>query len=443
MKTHPAAISKVIDGSIADEMGIEPGDILLSVNGRSVADVFEYRFLCASEELVIEIEKKSSEIWELEIEKDPDEDIGMEFVNPLLSEEKHCRNHCIFCFIDQLPPEMRESLYFKDDDARLSFLTGNYVTLTNMDDEEMEKIISYRLSPINVSVHTTNPQLRCKMLNNRHAGDILTKIRKLIESGLTVNTQIVLCRDWNDGDELDRTMADLLSLYPGVASLCVVPVGMTRFRDGLAPLRPFDQRSAQEVIEQLRKVQHKMFEHNQSRVAYASDEFFLTAGISIPDYDEYEDFPQLENGVGMIALMKKEIENRLQEIKSRNNGKILLKNKNTISIATGISAGNFIIEMSEKIMENIDITINVFPVENHFFGESVTVAGLLTGRDLIDGLKDHFLGDILVIPQCMLRSGERVFLDDLTVEDVESALHMRIAVSGNNGEDFIRTVTQF
>ncbi|NTV90876.1 MAG: DUF512 domain-containing protein, partial [Clostridiales bacterium] len=309
-------INEVQRGSIAEEAGIEAGDILLTINGQTVEDVFDYRLLIAEEKLVVELEKKDGELWEIDVDKDEYEDLGLEFEDSLMDDAKSCSNKCVFCFIDQLPKGMRETMYFKDDDSRLSFLSGNYVTLTNMKDEDIDRIIRYRMSPINISVHTTNPELRIKMLGNRFAGDILDKVKKLSDAGITVNTQIVLCNGINDGSELDRTISDLASLYPGVFSTSIVPVGITKWREGLHELVPHDSGSAARVIDQVGKWQKKLLAEMGSRAVYLADEFYIMAGAELPSCDEYEDFPQIENGVGMVTLLQEEFNIRLEEYES-------------------------------------------------------------------------------------------------------------------------------
>ncbi len=317
-------------GSIAEEAGVEAGDFLLSINKQNIKDIFDYRYYQASEELLLEIEKPDGEIWEIEVEKDEIEDLGLEFEDSLIDVAKSCTNKCIFCFIDQLPKGMRETVYFKDDDSRLSFLTGNYVTLTNIKNEELERIIHYRMSPINVSVHTTNPDLRKFMLGNRFAGDVMDKIKMLTDNGIEVNCQIVLCRDINDKDELDKTIGDLCQLYPAINSVSIVPVGITKHRENLFELKPFDMESSANVIKQVHKWQNKLLKEKVSRVIYLSDEFYINAGIDIPKYKEYEGFPQIENGVGMVALLRQEVKEALKNKKNHINS---IQRK--VSIVTG------------------------------------------------------------------------------------------------------------
>lgn len=435
MKNNSMTVQNVLAGSIAEEAGIEKGDVLLSVNGEKVKDVFDYRFLVTEEKLQLEIEKSSGEIWDIDIEKDEYEDLGLEFENPLMDDMKSCSNKCIFCFIDQLPKGMRETLYFKDDDSRMSFLAGNYVTLTNMKDEELDRIIKYRMSPINISVHTTNPELRAFMLNNRFAGNVLERIKKLTDSGITVNCQIVLCRGINDGKELDRSINDLTGLSPGVKSISVVPVGLTKYREGLYKLVPYDKGSSLEVIRQVEGWQKRLINEHGSRIVYLADEFYIMAEIEIPEFGAYEDFPQIENGVGLIAFFKHEFDESLK--KTRKKKPVNRK----VSIATGVSSYKYIKEMADILERRFPgLQANVYEIRNKFFGENVTVTGLLTGGDLISQLKGMELGDELLLCRCMLKAGEEVFLDDVTVGMLESALETKVVIVENSGKDFIRKV---
>ena len=453
MKEHIIPVKSVLPGSIAEEAGIEAGDAILSVNGEKIRDVFDYQFLITEENLMLEIIKPNGELWEIEIEKDEYEDLGIEFENSMLDDARSCNNKCIFCFIDQLPKGMRDTLYFKDDDSRLSFFMGNYVTLTNMSFDDIDRIIKYRMTPINVSVHTTSPDLRVFMLKNKNAGDVLKKIRKLIDGGIEVNCQIVLCRDINDEEELDRSINELGSLYPGIKSISVVPVGITKYREGLSYLKPYDTESSAKVIAQIEGWQKEFKDRFGSRVVYIADEFYIMAGRKIPDYEEYEDFPQIENGVGLIAQFKKEFEEvfeqldyasskddkneKTEKIKNTQNLPIEIEPRR-ISIATGVSPYLYIKEMAEILKNRYkNLNINIYKIENNFFGKNVTVTGLLTGQDIIEQLKDKELGDELLLSRSMLRSGEEVLLDDYTINDIEKKLKVKIRVVENNGKDFI------
>jgi putative radical SAM enzyme (TIGR03279 family) len=438
--TNRIVISAVLQDSAAQDAGIEPGDLLLSVNGQQVQDIFDYRFLTTDSDLLVEVEKSSGEIWEIEIDKDEYEDLGLEFDDPLISEAKSCTNKCVFCFIDQLPKGMRDTVYFKDDDSRLSFLSGNYITLTNLKAGELERIIRYRMTPVNVSVHTTNPELRCAMLGNRFAGDVLDKIRTLTDGGITVNAQIVLCKGLNDGAELDRTIGDLSCLYPGVASISVVPVGLTKWREGLYRLEPFDERVSSVVLEQVGGWQKKLLKQTGSRLVYLADEFYIKAGAGLPDWEEYELFPQIENGVGLMSMLIHEFHNYL-----RRHGRKLDKHCSkldgirSVSIATGICAYQFIKQLAlvlEKRYNNLKIS--VYPIKNGYFGENVTVTGLLTGGDLYAQLTYQELGSELLISRSMLKSGEELFLDDYTVKALETRLGHKVAIVENDGEDLIK-----
>lgn len=439
---HKIRISAIQSGSIAEELGIEAGDLLLSINGCEIKDIFDYRYHIADSEISVEIEKKNGDVWQLEIEKDEAEDLGLEFENSLIDEEKSCRNKCIFCFIDQLPKGMRDTLYFKDDDARLSFLFGNYITMTNLSDSEIDRIIRYRMSPVNISVHTTNPELRKKMLNNRFAGDVLEKIRRFTSNGITVNTQIVLCPDVNDGKELDRTIEDLTNLHPYLHSISVVPVGLTKFREGLYQLRPFDKEMAQNVVEQVESWQNKLLGKFNSRIVYLADEFYILAGRSIPPYHDYEDFPQIENGVGMVASFIQEFDDAIKEITYRSaDSHIDIKFKK-VSIATGMLVYNHIRDIAERIEKELGVKVLVYPVENTFFGKNITVTGLLTGYDLMRELKGKDLGERLLLSRNMFRAGTGVMLDDVTCDELEDKLGVKIQIVDNCGQALIDALVQ-
>lgn len=435
-KRHEHKIKEVVPGSIADELEIEAGDILLSIDEQPVRDVFDYRYLSGDEEVTLLIRKPSGEEWELEIEKDAQEDLGLVFEEGLMDSYRSCRNKCVFCFIDQMPPGMRETLYFKDDDARLSFLQGNYITLTNLSGEDMERILFYKLSPINISVHTTNPELRCKMLNNRFAGEALEKIRRFYDAGLEMNGQIVLCKGYNDGEELERTIHDLTAYLPLMQSVSVVPVGMTKYRDGLAELEPFEREDAVRVLETVSKWQEIIYKHFGTRMLHASDEWYLLAGLPFPPEDAYEGYPQIENGVGMVRSLTEEVDAFLSECKGDSR-----QRKRTL--ATGVLAAPVIREQVAKIQRKYpQIEAEVVPVVNHFFGERITVAGLLTGTDIIGQLKGKELGDYLLLPEVLLKSGEDVLLDDLHISDIEKALQTRVRIVKSDGEALVRAVIE-
>lgn len=425
-------IEKVHKGSIGDELDIEAGDILVSINNNKVKDIIDYKFLMSDEYIEVEIEKKNGEIWQLEIEKEFDEDLGIEFTNPLIDRARSCRNKCIFCFIDQLPPNMRETLYFKDDDSRLSFLQGNFITLTNMSDEEIDRIIAYRLSPINISVHTTNPNLRVKMLNNKNAGKIFSILKRFKEAELKVNCQIVLVSGVNDGIELERTLKDLSSLYPSVKSVAVVPVGITKYREGLHKLEPFNKETSEELLSLIEKAQNKFLNNMGTRFVFASDEFYAMTNRILPSYDEYEGFPQLENGVGLMKSFEYEVDKELENIKEE---KIL--NKKYI-IATGTLANRFMNKIKDKVKEKFKgLRLDVIPIDNNFFGKTITVSGLITGQDIIEQLRDFKDIDGIIIPKSMLRQDSDIFLDDLTVKDIENRLMVKIIPIEVSGREFI------
>lgn len=428
-------ISKVLQGSIAEEMEIEKGDVLLTINGKPVKDIIDYLFMISDEYLELEIRKPDGQIWVLEIEKDYDEELGLEFRHPIMDHARNCRNKCVFCFIDQLPEGMRETLYFKDDDSRLSFLQGNFVTLTNVSEEELQRMVDYNISPINVSIHTTNPQLRVKMLGNKNAGQVYERLKLLGEHRVEMNGQIVLCPGFNDGPELDRTLKDLHDLPGGLNSVAIVPIGLTKFRKGLAPVSGYNKKMAQAVIDQVEKWQSYFLEKRGTRFVFLSDEFYVLAEQSRPDYEAYEGFVQIENGVGLMTKLEHEIYDAMDEyvvdgIQSRH-----------VSIATGTSAFEFIKDISEKTMEKYkSCRIDVHRITNHFFGESITVAGLITGQDLLGQLKGKSLGDALIIPKSMLKSGEPVFLDDMTIEELEKALNVTVTPIEVSGLAFLSNV---
>ena len=434
MKKKKHKISKVLPGSIGEELELEPGDVLAEINHQAVEDVFDYRYLMNDEYIELLIEKANGEIWELEVEKDYDEDLGIEFENGLMDDYRSCSNHCMFCFIDQMPPGMRETLYFKDDDSRLSFLQGNYVTLTNMSQEDIQRVIKYHLSPINVSFQAMNPKLRCKMLHNRFAGDALKKVDQLYEAGITMNGQIVLCKGVNDGEELEYSLEKLSAYAPVLQSVSVVPVGLTKFRDGLYPLESFEREDAIKVLEQIHRWQRKMYKEHGIHFIHASDEWYILAGLELPEEERYDGYLQLENGVGMLRLLDTEVrlavEKRMGDEKPR-----------SITVATGKLAAPYIEKCLEKISTKYpNLEYEVITIRNNFFGEKITVSGLITGTDLKEQLSNRKLGERVLIPCNMLRSGENVFLDDLTVDDVSKAIGREIVIVEEDGEDLVSSV---
>ena len=428
-RKHEHIVENVEKDSIAEELGIEPGDRLLSINGQEIEDIFDYQYYVEDGELLLLIEKPDREQWELEIEKDPDESLGIGFGAGLMDEYRSCCNRCIFCFIDQMPPGMRDTLYFKDDDSRLSFLQGNYVTLTNMSEHDIDRIIRYRLEPINISFQTTNPDLRCRMLHNRFAGDALKKVDLLYQGGIEMNGQIVLCKGVNDGEELERSIRDLTGYLPLLRSVSVVPVGLTRFRDGLYPLDPFTKEDAQKVLEVIHRWQKKIYDEYGLHFIHAGDEWYLLAEEEVPEEDRYDGYLQLENGVGMLRLLFNEFDERLAEMKGDDRIREL-------SAATGKLAFPYIKRMAERIEEKYPgVKIHVYCIRNDFFGERITVSGLVTGQDIMAQLKGKELGSTLLLPCNMLKADEDVFLDDLTVKDVSDALQVRIDIVKSSGRD--------
>ncbi len=434
-------IKAVQEGSIAQEMEIEAGDRLLSVNGEAVEDVFDYQYLMQDEYVEVSVLKPSGEEWVLEIEKEYGEDLGVEFENGLMDEYRSCQNKCIFCFIDQMPKGMRPTLYFKDDDSRLSFLQGNYVTLTNLSEHDVERIIRYRLSPINISFQTTNPQLRCMMLHNRFAGESLKKADRFYEAGIEMNGQIVLCKGINDGAELERTLSDLEKYLPHLRSVSVVPVGLTRFREGLYPLEPFTKEDAVGVLETVRRFQDRIYPEYGLHFVHASDEWYLLAGQELPAEETYDGYLQLENGVGMLRLLLDEFEASLAELLESGAPERWKGRRREISAVTGRISYPYIRRMADRMEEIFaGLSVHIWPIRNDFFGESITVTGLLTGQDIIAQLKGKRLGDALLLPQNLLRSQETVLLDDCTAEDIGNALQVPVDVVKSSGYDFTRRI---
>ena len=436
-KKNKHIVEKVLPGSIAEEMEIIPGDALLEINGHKIEDIFDYQYYTQDDYIEVLVRKPSGEEWLLEIDKGYDEDLGITFENGLMDDYRSCHNKCIFCFIDQMPKGMRDTLYFKDDDSRLSFLQGNYVTLTNMSDEDVDRIIRYNLSPINVSFQTTNPELRCRMLNNRFAGQALEKAWKLAQAGIIMNGQIVLCKGVNDGAELDRSIRDLSAYLPNLESVSVVPVGLSKYRDGLYPLEPFTKEDAQDVLRIIHGWQNKIYPEYGTHFVHASDEWYILAEEELPQEEQYDGYLQLENGVGMLRLLLDEFAEAMEE--DRINGR--QARAKHITLATGRLAYRFIKQMAMQMEERYEgLQIDVIAIRNDFFGEMITVSGLLTGQDIMAQLKDRDLGEKLLLPQNVLKSGEPVFLDDYTLDDIEKALQVRIDIVKSSGRDFIEAI---
>ncbi|MCX7902984.1 MAG: DUF512 domain-containing protein [Caloramator sp.] len=433
MKKEGLVIKDVTFNSIAQEVGIEAGDILLKINGVKVKDILEYKFLIADDFLNLVIKKNYGEEWEIEIEKDYDEDLGLEIIDPALEHPKRCHNKCIFCFIDQLPPNLRETLYFKDDDSMLSFLQGNFITLTNLKDEELDRIIKYRISPINVSVHTTNPTLRVKMLNNKRAAEINRQLKKLAEGGISINCQIVLCYGINDKEELINTLEDLKRLYPNVQNVAIVPVGITKYRENLYNIEGYDARKSLELIEYLKPLQEKYQRELGTPFARLADEFYVMAGVELPEYEHYGDFEQLEDGIGMIRFFERNIMEDLKALNFDGKGKRL-------AFITGESFFRYLDNISKLIAERFNLNIKVYKVYNEFFGEMITVAGLLTGKDIIKQLKNLIKEDYIVIPNNMLKADEDIFLDDISLSDLEKELNVKAIKVKYTGEDLLEKI---
>ena len=433
-KQNKHVIAIVQDGSIAQELELVPGDILLTVNGQPVEDIFDYRYLMNEEFVVLEVEKANGEIWELEVEKEYEEDLGITFEKDLMDDYRSCSNHCIFCFIDQMPPGMRDTLYFKDDDSRLSFIQGNYVTLTNMSDHDIDRIIRYHLEPINISIQTMNPELRCKMLHNRFAGDALMKLQKLYDAGITMNGQIVLCKGVNDGKELDDSIRKMSAYAPVLQSVSVVPVGLTKFREGLYPMEQFQKEDALEVLEIIHSWQKKMMDQYGIHFIHASDEWYILAGKDLPMEESYDGYLQLENGVGMLRLLGEEVK---EAVAGRTGDDRRIK---AVS-ATGALAAPFIKKYMEMIHEKFpNVDVDVISIRNEFFGETITVSGLITGQDLIRQLSGRDLGEKLLLPCNMLKNEEDIFLDDISVEELSRKLNVEIVIVDEGGSDLVSAV---
>lgn len=431
INTDKNIIENIIKDSIADELGLEVGDEILSINGENIKDIIDYKYLISDEYIELEIKKLNGELISFEIEKDFYEDLGIEFSNPLIDEAKRCSNNCVFCFIDQLPPNMRQTLYFKDDDSRLSFLQGNFITLTNMKEEDIERIIKYRISPINVSVHTTNPELRKKMLRNINASKIMDILKRFDEAHIEVNCQIVCIPDINDKEELDRTVRDLYELKNSVSSLAIVPVGITKYRENLPDLKPFDRQRSIEIIEQVHKLQKEFLEKSNTRFVFLGDEFYILAGMDIPEDEEYEGYPQIENGVGLVRNFSEEINEELKNYQISNN-------EGEVTLVTGELAKEFMEDIKSRVLKKLpNYKINVRAIKNDFFGRTITVAGLVTGIDIIKQV-DKMDYKNLMIPDCMLRANTDYFLDDTTLGELENKLNRKVFVTKVDGKDFLK-----
>ncbi len=424
-------ISEIVKGSIAEKKKIGAGDTLISINGNEINDVLDYRFYINDTKLLLSLKTADEKSRLAVVHKDEFEDIGLEFETYLMDKQRSCKNKCIFCFIDQLPKGLRKSLYFKDDDSRLSFLFGNYITLTNLTDSEAERIIKMHISPVNISVQTMNPDLRVKMMANPKAGESLKYLHKFAKAELAINTQLVLCPGINDGQELERSLDELGALYPSVQSIASVPVGLSDHREGLYQIEPYTKETAREVIGIIDKFNKRFKEEHGEIIAYAADEFYLKAELPMPDADYYNGFPQLENGVGMWALLESEFSDALNECKTES-----LERKATI--VTGKAAYPLISLLAKKACDRIKgLQINVVAAENKLLGKMITVSGLLCGKDIASALEGKNLGDELIIPPNCLRSEGDMFLDDMTVEDLSEILNIKITQNGSSGEELL------
>ena len=422
-------IASVDPHSPARKAGVRPGEKLTHINGHPIVDVLDYKFYAYDPRLELTLTDPEGNSRTLRLRKEEGEDLGLNFETYLMDKARSCANKCIFCFVDQMPPGMRDTLYFKDDDARLSFLMGNYMTLTNLSRREIQRIMDLRISPINISVHATDPELRSAMLKNPRAGECLEVMKQFAQAGIEMNCQIVACPGVNDGPALERTLDDLSGLYPAVTSVAVVPVGVTKYREGLCRIEPYTREQAAALLDQVEQFAAAFLEKQGTSLAWCSDEFYLIAGRPLPEKAYYEDMDQLENGVGMLRLLLHQAELALED-----EGQTEVA---PFSVATGLSAAPFVQEIVDKIRKKCgNIKGMVYPIVNRFFGETITVSGLITGTDLIEQLRGRELGKRLLIPDNMLRAGERVFLDDVTVEQLEEALGVAvIPVPADSGFD--------
>ena len=435
-KIKMVRITDVLPHSRAEKAGIAPEDILISINGKEIRDVLDYRFYLAEKKVKL-VFKRGEELMETVIIKKEYDDIGLDFETPLMDKKRSCENKCVFCFIDQLPSGMRETLYFKDDDSRLSFLHGNYVTLTNMRDADIDRIIDMHISPVNVSVHTTNPELRCKMMHNKRAGEVLSYLRRFADANINICAQIVLCKGINDGSELDRTLHDLMELRPALQSVAIVPSGLTKFRDGLYPLDAFTKEDARAVISQINTYGEWCLSQFGTRLFFPADEFYIKAELPLPSDEFYEDYSQIENGVGMLTDMQTCIDIELEDISPYAD----FSAPRCVSIATGYAAYEHICTIAKKL-ENAfcGLKIHVYKIKNDFFGDSITVAGLLTATDLTAQLADKDLGDALLISTTALRADGEVFLDDITPDELSKRLSIEVLPTSSDATEFIYNV---
>ena len=430
-------ITDVLPNSRAFKAGIIAGDTLVSINGREINDVLDYRFHLANKSVILKILRNGEELSKTILKSEYD-DIGLDFETPLMDKKHSCENKCVFCFIDQLPKGMRKTLYFKDDDSRLSFLHGNYITLTNLSEKDIDRIIEMHISPVNVSVHTTNPELRVKMMHNKRAGEVLKYLDKLAKAGISICGQIVLCKGLNDGEELIRTMHDLATLFPAIKSVSVVPAGLTRFRENLYPLEPFNKIECNAVIDTVNSFGDACLKAYGTRLFYCSDEFYIKAERALPCDDYYEEYSQIENGVGLLTSLNTEIDTELEYIDEYLEA---FTPPRSVSVVTGYAAYDHINKICEKLAHKVSgLEISVYPIKNNFFGENITVAGLLTATDIIEQLKGKTLGDELLFPACALRAGGDLFLDDITPEELSEKLGVPVKPAGNDGAELIKNI---
>ena len=427
-------IFSVDHDSLAEHAGILPGETLCSINGNEICDILDYRFYETEKEVLLLLRDAQGADREIKLRKGQYESIGLQFETYLMDRQRSCRNKCVFCFIDQLPSGMRESLYFKDDDSRLSFLFGNYITLTNLSQREADRIIKMKISPINISVHTTNPELRCRMMGNRFAGDCLRYLYQFAEAGIKLNCQLVLCHGWNDGEELERTLRDLLPLYPSVQSIALVPLGVTKFREGLTPLTPYTAETALEVVRAAERWGEQMQKQHGERICYAADEFYLKAGLPIPDAAFYGAFDQLENGVGLIANFREEFLFALEDVSGD-------EETHSGTLITGVSFAPFLEELLDGLRRKChNLTCKVAAIRNDFFGESINVAGLVTGGDILKQLRGKELGGRLLVPDTMLRHEGDLFLDNVSLKDLERELGVPVSVVPDDGGELLKLI---
>lgn len=425
-------VSCVVPNSPSESVGIKAGDLLISINGEPVIDIFDYRFNSLSAEVDMVLSRDGKE-YSVHVSKEESEDMGLDFENGLMDDYRSCHNKCIFCFIDQMPPGMRETLYFKDDDSRLSFLQGNYVTLTNLSDEDVERIIKYKMEPINISFQTTNPQLRCEMLHNRFAGDSLKIADRFYQAGITMNGQIVLCKGVNDKDELVRSIEDLSKYLPLLESVSVVPVGLSKYRDGLYPLEPFNREDAIEVINTIESYQKKFYDEFGLHFIHASDEWYITAGKDVPEEERYDGYLQLENGVGMTRLMENEFLEAFEGLNKSRLSKLFVK-KYEATIVTGRLFFPYIKKFADIVMNDFPmIDLDVVAIRNDFFGELITVSGLLTAQDIIAQLKERGYKKNVLLPRNVLKADEPIFLDDMTLDEFTKTLGVNVSITQSGG----------